>query len=323
MPATPPTTLIQIITSSASRRQSGVRLDLAGVTVVSDTSTAWLEPFTRGTASLTPVLLERSEKLRVPAISRTTFEGPAWLARAVRDVTCRDDGDTHRLECGVGRTFVVGPGGAWIVAEPLSAGPLDQVELEILFGAALLVALAARGSFSLHASAVLTGGGMAAFVGVSGAGKSTVAAPAAAGWQRLGDDILPIADRASRVVALPRFPQLKLPRDEQYPAGLPEAIPLRAVYEIDAGRERREVSIEPLSPRDGALVLLAHTVAARLFGARLLEQHLGFCAAAAARLRVCRLGYPRLLSALPAVRAAVTADLAASLGERRGADALS
>jgi hypothetical protein len=282
---------------------------VAGESLVSDATASWLDAFVEELRPDRAGFPRPDPETLGANPGRLVFRGEAWLAGEPRTVACTLEHETYRLECAGARPFLVGPAGRWIRAEPLSPAPLDETELQILFGPALLLALARRGTFALHASAVATAFGVAAFVGQSGAGKSTLAQPAVEGWERVADDIVPVGPRPNGIVALPRFPQLKLGRAEQYPASAAAELRLAAVYEIEPRSSGDDVRVEPLPPADGALTLVAHTVAARTFGPELLERHLDFCTAGAASVRVRRLRVPRSLEALPAVYAAVRADL--------------
>lgn len=81
----------------------------------------------------------------------------------------------------------------------------------LLLGEVLVFALNMRGRLCLHASAIATPHGAAAFLGTKGQGKSTMAA----GFLRNGgtlltDDVLPLEDRGSVIVATPSHSTMKL-----------------------------------------------------------------------------------------------------------------
>lgn len=68
-----------------------------------------------------------------------------------------------------------------------------------------------RGLIALHASAVEVNGSVVAFVGESGAGKSsTAAAISARGHVVITDDVLPVKQDSNSASVYPAFPQLKL-----------------------------------------------------------------------------------------------------------------
>jgi len=193
--------------------------------------------------------------------------------------------------------------GSWVDGSALNARLPTALLEELLLGPGLVVALAARGIWCLHASAVVGSLGAIVFVGESGRGKSTLAARLERhGFGRLADDVLPlqVADATAPVRAA--FPQLKLPADRQPGAMAPERLALEAIYLIPTTPEEsdaRGVEIIPLAPGDALTALLRHTVAARLFTADLLRAHLGACGALAERVAVRRLRLPLRWEALP------------------------
>jgi hypothetical protein len=189
------------------------------------------------------------------------------------------------------------------------------VIVEAMLGPALTLALAQRDVWCWHASAVLIDGRAVAFLGESGQGKSTLARwlnqQNRETWQRIGDDILPVAAAEDGVDVLPHFPQLKVAADKQPSLGLPERIPLAAVYVLGrpAHGTETEIAINPLSAQEGALALVRHTVASRLFDADLLTKQLDFCVQAAADIPLRQLIYPLRAEALPLVEQALRQDL--------------
>lgn len=213
---------------------------------------------------------------------------------------------------GVG-AFWVNDAGDTIHADPASHGAVeDAIFTEALLGPPLMLAFALRDVWCLHAGSSLIGGKPAALAADSGTGKSTLARRLdELGMRRVADDILPITLTGGQVHAWPHFPQLKLPLDCQPSLGLPEHLPLHTLYQLDGSAPPDgDLTPQPLSARAAATALLRHTVAARLFDAGLLRRHLDFAAQAVRTLRVCRLPYPRRLEMLPAVAAALAADLA-------------
>ena len=161
-------------------------------------------------------------------------------------------------------------------------------QIEALRGPVLLHALAQRGVFVLHASAARQPGGpLIAFTANSGVGKSTLAQAAAdLGWERVGDDLLPIAERAGHFVALPHFPQPKLADNQQYPTDAAPLLPLAALVQLERGAA---ASFQPLAPRKAADLLLASTVATRVFASRSLAAHLALAAHFAGEVSAGRL----------------------------------
>lgn len=179
---------------------------------------------------------------------------------------------------------------------------------EALLGPPLILALAVNDTWCLHASAVTWHGKLIAFIAESGAGKSTLARylDGREGFQRAGDDILPVAACGQGVCGLPRFPQLKLPPDQQPCFSVPESIPLAAVYLLGV---EPEITISPVTPITAVESLIRGTAAARLFSPELLTKQLDFMREAACRVQVKKLSYPRDFSLLPSVAEAIIRDL--------------
>ena len=238
------------------------------------------------------------------------FDGEAPVAGRTRHVRCVLLPDDYRIEIeGAGAFAVARAGGAVTVLGGGGADAGDAALAAALAGPPLALGFALRDVFCFHASAVEREGRAIAFLGESGAGKSTLARLLAGlpdgGWRRLADDLLPVALGPAGAEARPRFPQPGIAGAAA--AALPERLPLAAVYVL-AG-PAGEVAITPLAGRAGALALVRHTVAARLFAADLLARHLEHAAAVAAAAPVRVLTYPWTEGALPAVAAALAAAL--------------
>ncbi len=258
-----------------------------------------------------------------PAALHWESAGTGTLAQQDFDFTVRFDARFgYAISLANGPTLSVTADGSSVQLNQPCAIPLaDPIVVQSILGPGLLLALALRGTFALHASAAAFDGRAAVFLGESGAGKSTLAAAlglrSAQGWQRLADDVLPIARGADGALdALPEFPQLKLPADEQYVAvgSRPERVPIASIYVLDtnSGSGAAEpVSITALAPRNALLELIHHTVVGCLFAPDLAARHLDFCAAAATAVPMKRLRYPRRLDAFDAVAEALDADLEA------------
>lgn len=280
--------------------------DIAGCVVRTDVDEPWLRPFVLpgSTPEAGP------PEAGVPrTFGKAVYDGPGLVGGVVRRVVRQptEAGCVLYVE-GVGSTVVDFALGVARRLEACGAGP-SPVEVEVLFGPALVLLLASRGVFCLHAGSVRRGREAVAFLGPSGAGKSTLAraAPRAGGWERIGDDLLPVVLSGSGADALPRFPQLKLPEEAQWGLGRQGRIPLRAAYEVRTRPPAKdvEVAVTATDGREGLLRLLRFTVAARLFDRTMTERHLAFCDSLAGRVRVGEFSYPRSFEALPAVYAAL------------------
>ena len=248
------------------------------------------------------------------------YDGPGLVAggmQRIRSFVAADG--TRKVEFEDGETFLIAAAGDRIARLVATAAEAPaQRTLERALGAPMALALALRGIFLLHASALAGPRGVIAICGESGTGKSTLAS-AAASWRDLGlsrvaDDQLPVA-LGARPTVLPHFPQLKLPPEAWHAPGAAAVLPLRMVVQAlrsapAGGDSAPPARIEPLRAAQACLFLAGATVAARLFDRQLLTRHLEACAAASESLYVCRLRYASGLDRLREPLAALAASLA-------------
>ncbi len=189
-------------------------------------------------------------------------------------------------------------------SEPGASPGLDSAEVaasdpahleELALGPPLLLLLAARAVWALHASAVFVAGHLFAFLGESGRGKSTLAALALDGWERVADDLLPFEFEKGQLLAHLDYPQLKLdpPRRLRAPAPLEALIALAGPGSAPAPRLVR------LRPAETARLVLGQTMASRRYGPDLLAAHLDACISVAGAVPAYRLELPRDLLQLP------------------------
>ncbi|MEE4380009.1 MAG: hypothetical protein V2J55_21185 [Candidatus Competibacteraceae bacterium] len=142
-------------------------------------------------------------------------------------------------------------------------------------------------------------------MGDSGRGKSTLAHTDA--WNRISDDISPVVIDEAGVWMIPHFPQLKLSAQEQYPLKGSIRLPLSSLYLLCPIKDKQThtFTAAPLKPAEAARVIIAHTVASRLFTPQRLVDHMTFAAQLAQRTPVYKLYYPWDIHNLPALRSAI------------------
>ena len=242
-----------------------------------------------------------------------------------------------RYLAGVGAFLV--RGGREIVVDPAPGVEARVLRLSIL-GPAFGLLLHQRGRFVLHASAVASGGGVLAFAGGSGWGKSTLAAALhARGCPIVADDLTAIDMDTGCPTVFPGFPQLKLWPEAvvslgETPETMPRLhprfdkrarravrgfshslLPLRRIYLLTAGPAPR---IETLRPYEALIGLVPHWYGFR-FGDRLLPSgeasasQFRRCALLANGVTVRRLIRPRHLPGLGALLDLVEDDCAGDL----------
>lgn len=178
-----------------------------------------------------------------------------------------------------------------------------------------------RGLLLLHASSVALGSGAIAFVGRTGAGKSTLAALFhTLGHGVLADDLIVVhADHGGEPTVHPGVAELQLLPDaaeflgwSPEPAHLLErgkgihrvtacdpslSFPLRRVYVLADGAARHH---RPLSPGEAAIELVRNSHGAHVVrGSEGILSHFHQCMTLASRVPVFRLERPRSLDELP------------------------
>jgi hypothetical protein len=246
-------------------------------------------------AALPPVAGERPDLVIRRGDATTSPARDGALVAVSRCPVHGVDADVHR-----------GPGGTWFWHREVAAYHVapdyrridvypeqaaDERAVGILLaGLVVVYAVHQLGCPMLHASAVLTERGAAAFLGRQGQGKSTMAAACLRrGAALLADDALPLRIIDGAAYAGPSLPFMKVWRetatcalalDEELPnltatyekklltldgrgAVATEAAPLRAIYLLDryapAAGEPAEITIRPVGGREALTALLAQT----------------------------------------------------------------
>jgi hypothetical protein len=239
--------------------------------------------------------------------------------------------------------FHVSPAGMRITARSLNGRRNDPAQA-FLLSQTLSFALLKRGIETLHATVVELAGEAVAFVGDGdcGHGKSTLAAAfLRSGARLLTDDLLVLElDRGipPRVLAHPGFPRIKLfpdsaaalakgwdageplmPGSDKLVFPLPERAhasgprPLKAIYVLATpvrGEPPRHVLIRKLSRQRACLALIANTFNPVITDPSRLARQFSWAAQVADVVPVKSLSYPRSVTRIPAVLAAIHEDLA-------------
>jgi hypothetical protein len=192
-----------------------------------------------------------------------------------------------------------------------------QKDIEIyLFGPAWATLCHQRGILPLHASAIVTGGGITAFAGHSGAGKSSLAASMSSlDYKLAADDILPISFNQDSVPgAWPYLRRLKLKSDSINELALTAIEPvsetldktkyfvlpkysaedkwsrLDRLYLLEIDPTESHVAIDQLSGADAVRTLVDQTYHFNfILGSRRFREHLAFCTQLASKIAVYRL----------------------------------
>lgn len=187
-------------------------------------------------------------------------------------------------------------------------------------GPAVAYILWQRGMFVLHASAVLLDGRAVAFVGVSGEGKSSMAAAMhARGYAIVSDDVTAI-DLTGTFTVHPGFPRLKLDPAVAQVLEIPaetltvihphltergyfnatgfthNPVPLSAIVVLEDGPA---IHISKLTAQEALLELLRHCYAARHMRNHASAERFRQAGRLANAIPIYRLTRPRLLNMLP------------------------
>lgn len=185
----------------------------------------------------------------------------------------------------------------------------------------------------LHASSVEIAGGVVAFVGPGGAGKSTLAlALARAGHSMVSDDGLLLRADGSRLTPLPAYAGVRLWDDSAAALAADEdasiagatghkrcylessafttrALALQRIYVVDP-QPSAGLAFERLSGADAAIEIVRQTYRLALDDRLALERQLDDIVALTRAVPVWRLAFPRALDRVAALAASVAAGIA-------------
>jgi hypothetical protein len=178
--------------------------------------------------------------------------------------------------------------GREIVVSPLDGADERMIRLYLL-GSCMGALLMQRGILPLHGSAVVVDGRAYAFVGESGAGKSTIAAAfAKQGFALLSDDVIALSfgdpgDGTRLPTVTPSYPQQKLWQESLEQLGMEsglfaplgcettkfavpvpaaycrDQVPLSGIFELLPFEKASQVEIRKLTPFEGLPLIGQHT----------------------------------------------------------------
>jgi preprotein translocase subunit Sss1 len=229
-----------------------------------------------------------------------------------------------------------GIGQFWIQKNQITVQPSSDADEEVLssciLGTAFSVLLQQRGLLVLHASAVIMKEKAIAFIGFSGAGKSTTASAfMRSGYPAITDDVLAIRFNAEHPEVIPSYPIIKLLPDAVEALGhhaedlpllhasshkriqtfdyeqLQVAYPLHRIYLLSKG-DRHE--IETLSSTETLIALVNQSRAVKnLVDSESKKLHFQQCAELVKTKRVFRLRRKPGLDELTEIVKLVETDL--------------
>lgn len=233
-------------------------------------------------------------------------------------------------------TFAILDGGKRVLCRPDPDTPPETLR-HLFLDQVVPVLLSAWGKLVLHASGVAGPDGTLGFIGVAGAGKSTMAAGFLAdGYSVVTDDCLIVESGDDGFTIRSNYPGLRLwPETAEAVLGdglttadvahytrkkrvaasqeQPERLPLRRLYllaESEAGSS--EISIETVPPAEAFIELIKYTFRLDVTDRKRLVEEFGPFSRLVNSGYVKRLRYPREISLLPQVRKLVLADAASA-----------
>jgi hypothetical protein len=281
-----------------------------------------------------PELLEKRQGPCDAQVRLTTIDAPEAVCRDELKCFIAPDGTFYCGENALGRVEV--RSGTEILVEPAGPGADASMLRLLVLGFALPALLHQRGLLVLHASVVTLNGGGVAFMGRSGAGKSTIAgAFLNSGHSIISDDIAVINLANGMPLVHPGAPQLKLwpasvaklgcaadtlellVKDHDKLAWRKEnawsgkAVPLTRIYELATGTT---TVARPLAEHEALIALVRHSFCAQLgmiHDRRAAALHFDQCIHVLRRVTVRRLLIKRALDRLAETLGAVNEDLPA------------
>jgi len=175
----------------------------------------------------------------------------------------------------------------------------DGLNLEVVMGPALMILLAARGIYCLHAGAVATPQGNVAMVAESGTGKSTLSKHVGPSWSQLADDILPL-EFIDDIELVHQFPQLKLDNARIIHSPIKPMF-LKCILRLNK-EPAEQTEFKQLGRTDSLLQVVRHTVAARLFDHEMMREHARFAKRLTGHIPMVEVSYARDLDTLDKLR---------------------
>ena len=322
-----------------------MRYRVCGLTVSSDTPLPELPSAEERQDGQTDLRLRirDSSSTELPQLRRwvtsdTLDNGQPWLS-------CAQTDGGYLVRIHEFADFFIDAAGREVICSPDSQTSAQTLR-HLFIDQVLPLVLNLRGQDALHATSVLTSAGLCAFVGPSGAGKSTLAAAfQLAGYPVLSDDCLVVREENEQIVATPAYPGVRLWEDTiealrhedslalpvadytskrrmtvsgQANESFAHAWPLLRIYALvrSSDGEWSETltapAIEPLSRGTAFLELVASLFRLDQTDREMLTRQFRLVERILSVVTIRRLLLPNALSALPAVRDAVLADLQAA-----------
>jgi len=251
------------------------------------------------------------------------YDGSIWLSFAKIE-------DGYLLRFPAYADFIVS-GDGWNISCMLRQKCPHETMRHLLLNQIIPIVLSQLGKLALHASACATPQGVVAFMGMTGMGKSTLAASfGLKGFVVLTDDCLLVQEHGDQVMSVPSYGGLRLwPESvsalfEEEPMLQPMAhytdkkrvlfnqdlgvgsLSLKAVYALALPEnDENDVTITPLTAREALFEIVKHTFQLDVTDHEKLGQAFKRHEWLAKSVPFFKLTYPRDHAVLPSVNAAI------------------
>jgi hypothetical protein len=299
---------------------------ISGTTFHSSVILPELVPDVNGTPEFTFQLCEEHCDFLTPTFWLNhwySYDGSIWLSFAKID-------NGYLLRFPDYADFIVSKDGRNISCILRQNCPHETMR-HLLLNQVIPIVLSHLGKLVLHASACTTPQGVMAFMGMTGMGKSTLAASfGLKGFVVLADDCLLVEERGDQVMTIPSYGGLRLwPESvsalfEEEPALQPmahytdkkrvlfdqdlgvDSLSLKAVYTLaEPENDAHDMTITPLTSREGLFEIVKHTFQLDVTDHEKLAQAFKRYEWLAKSVPFFRLIYPRDHAVLPSVNAAI------------------
>lgn len=329
-----------------------MRYRICGLTLVSEFALPEL-PLASGPAlEQEPDIAFRVEDHVKGPVAQADWFMSLTLPTGEPSLACARESGGYRLRFPEFTDFRLESGGRDIVCEARERIPPATIR-HLLLDQVIPRALGLLGREALHATAVLTPYGVCAFTGLTGAGKSTLAASFhLAGHPVLSDDCLVLHEEGGVVLVTAAYPGVRLradsaaalcgPGETSLPVAhysskrrvladlrqglsLPNRKALVRIYHLGEAPGTDEAPgagnpiVEEISRREAFMVLLTSGFRLDITDRAMLARQFDFLDRIAPLVPVRRLHVPEDFSALPAVRDAIFADLRVTTQSRQEA----
>lgn len=280
------------------------RYHVCGMALRCDVSLPALSPFAGAGPDPESLPLSRPGPLLASRAPRS-LETSGFIGGCERRVAIRIGPDGTELDIGGAARYSLSPDGSVITLARLANRSVLE---ECTLGAPLILSLAVRDCWLLHAAAVTLRDCAVVIAGKSGSGKSTLAArlDSEPACRRVADDLVGLRPDAGALQVVPDYPQLKLPASAQ---SLSPPVRLACIYMLRPAAPGESFGTRRVEGARKPMMVAAHSVAARLFTPGLLRRHLAFCRRAAA-VECIEITYPHTERGLEKAAALVTESAA-------------